>query len=153
MLLMNIMSIGIEVEHLVAHIHTQNGLVESLIKHLKLIARPLLMKVNLPITTWGYAIMHVVVLIWIKPTSYHEYSPLQLIFNQQPNISHLSIFGHVVYIPISPPKRTMTGPQRCLGIYVGYDSPLIIKYLEPSTSDLFIARFADSHFDESVFPT
>jgi len=45
------------------------------------------------------------------------------------------------------------GPQRRLGIYVGYDSPSIIKYLEPSTGDLFIARFADSHFDESVFPT
>ena len=31
------MSIGIDVEHLVAHVHTQNGLAESLIKHLKLI--------------------------------------------------------------------------------------------------------------------
>ena len=28
------MSIGINIEHLVAHIHTQNGLVESLIKRL-----------------------------------------------------------------------------------------------------------------------
>jgi len=28
------MSIGISVEHLVAHVHTQNGLVESFIKHL-----------------------------------------------------------------------------------------------------------------------
>jgi len=44
------------------------------------------------------------------------------------------------------------GPQRRLGIYVGYDSPSIIKYLEPSTGDLFTARFANSHFDESVFP-
>jgi len=40
-----------------------------------------------------------------------------------------------------------------LGIYVGYDSPSIIKYLEPSIGDLFTARFADSHFDELVFPT
>ena len=34
------MSIGINVEHSVAHVHTQNGLVESLIKRLQLIARP-----------------------------------------------------------------------------------------------------------------
>lgn len=27
------MSIGVDVEHLIAHTHTQNGLVESLIKH------------------------------------------------------------------------------------------------------------------------
>ena len=51
----------------------------------------------------------------------------------------------------SPPKRTMMGTQRRLKIYVGYDSPSIINYLEPSTSDLFIALFVDSHFDESVF--
>ena len=75
------MSIGIEVEHLVAHVHTQNGLAESLIKHLKLITRPLLMKVNLPMTTWGYAILHVVVLIRIRPTTYHKYFPLQLVFS------------------------------------------------------------------------
>ena len=139
------MSIGIEVEHPVAHVHTQNGLAESLIKRLKLIARPLLMKANLPMTTWGYAILHAAVLIRIRPTSYHKYSPLQLVFGQQPNISHLRIFGCAVYVPIPPPKRTMMGPQRRLGIYVGYDSPSIIKYLEPSTCDLFTARFADSH--------
>jgi hypothetical protein len=40
-----------------------------------------------------------------------------------------------------------------LGIYIGYESPSIIKYLEPSTGDIFIARFANCHFDESNFPT
>ena len=50
------MSIGISVEHPVAHVHTQNGLAESLIKRLQLIARLLLMKTNLPIQAWGHAI-------------------------------------------------------------------------------------------------
>ncbi|XP_070029806.1 uncharacterized protein [Nicotiana sylvestris] len=45
------------------------------------------------------------------------------------------------------------GPQRRLGVYVGYESPSIIKYLEPMTGDLFIARFVDCHFDRSVFST
>ena len=31
--------------------------------------------------------------------------------------------------------------------------PSIIKYLEPSTRDMFTARFVDYHFDESNFPT
>jgi len=74
------------------------------------------MKVNLPMTTWGYAILHAAVLIRIKPTSYHKYSPLQLVFGQQPNISHLRIFRCVVYVPISPPKKTMMGAQRRLDI-------------------------------------
>ncbi|XP_012465988.1 uncharacterized protein LOC105784640 [Gossypium raimondii] len=45
------------------------------------------------------------------------------------------------------------GPQRRLGIYVGYESPSIIKYVEPLTGDLFTARFIDCHFDETTFPT
>ena len=45
------------------------------------------------------------------------------------------------------------GPQRRLGIYIGYESPSIIKYLEPLTGDVFTARFVDCHFDESIFPT
>ena len=37
-------------------------------------------------------------------------------------------------------------------IYVGFDSPSIIKYLEPLTGDAFIDYFTDCHFNESVFP-
>jgi hypothetical protein len=44
------------------------------------------------------------------------------------------------------------GPHRKLGIYVGYKSPSIIKYLEPLTGDLFTAQYADSIFDEDHFP-
>ena len=146
------MSIGINVEHSVAHVHTQNGLAESLIKRLQLIARPLLMKTKLPASTWGHAIMHAASLIRIRPTSYHEYSPSQLVLGTQPNISHLRIFGCVVYVPIAPTQRTKMGPQRRIGIYVGFDSPSIIKYLEPMTEDVFRARFADCHFNEPVFP-
>ena len=39
-----------------------------------------------------------------------------------------------------------------MGIYVGYESLSIIKYLEPQTEDIFTSRFADCHFDETVFP-
>ena len=44
------------------------------------------------------------------------------------------------------------GPQRKLRIYVGFDSPLIIRYLEPLTGDNFKARFDDCHFNETIFP-
>ena len=45
------------------------------------------------------------------------------------------------------------GLQRRLGIYVGYESPAILKYLEPPTGDLFTARFTDCQFDKAYFPT
>ncbi|KAM2878372.1 hypothetical protein FF1_013983 [Malus domestica] len=38
-----------------------------------------------------------------------------------------------------------------MGIYVEYDSPSIIRYLEHLTGDLFTAHFADCHFYETVF--
>ena len=146
------MSIGINIEHLVAHTHSQNGLAESFIKRFQMIARPLLMKTKLPISSWRHAILHATSLVRIRPTAYHKYSPLQLVFGQQPNIIHLRIFGCVVYVPIAPSQRTKIGPQRRLGIYVGFDSPSIIRYLEPLTDDLFKARFEDCHYNETVFP-
>jgi len=38
------MALGIQVQHSVPYVHTQNGLAESLIKRIKLIARHLLQK-------------------------------------------------------------------------------------------------------------
>ena len=146
------MSIGIDVEHPVAHTHIQNGLTESFIKILQMIARSLLMKTKLPISAWGHAILHAASLVHIRPTAYHKYSPLQLVLGQQPNIFHMRIFGCAVYVPIAPPQRTKMGPQCSLGIYVSFDSPSIIRYLEPLTDDVFKARFANYHFNETVFP-
>jgi hypothetical protein len=39
-----------------------------------------------------------------------------------------------------------------MGIYVGYHSPYIIKYLKPLTGDLFTAWYADCIFNEDYFP-
>ena len=54
-------------------------------------------------------------------------------------------------MPVAPPNRTKMGPQRRLGIYVGFESPSIIRYLEPLTGDMFNARFVDCRFDETIF--
>lgn len=51
-----------------------------------------------------------------------------------------------------PPQRTNKGPQRTVGIYVDFDSPSIIGYLEPLTREVFTTRFADCHLDERVLP-
>ncbi|KAL8097292.1 hypothetical protein AgCh_030429 [Apium graveolens] len=135
-----IAKLGISVEHLVAHVHTQNGLAESLIKRLQLIARPLLLRAKLPISVWGHAILHAANIIRIRPPAYHKQSPQELVLGQVPNISHLKVFGCAVYVPISPPQRTKMGPQRRIGIYVGFDSPSIIRYMEPLNGDVFTIR-------------
>ena len=45
------------------------------------------------------------------------------------------------------------GPQRRIRIYIGFDSPSIIRYLEPLTGDVFKARFENCHFDQNIFPS
>ena len=60
-------------------------------------------------------------------------------------------FLDVLHVPVAPPQRTKMGPQIRLGIYVGFDSPSVIRYLEPMTGDLFTTRFADYPFDETNF--
>jgi hypothetical protein len=54
---------GIQVQHSVPYVHTQNGLVESLIKHIKLIAIPLPHNYKLPISYWGHSVLHAADLI------------------------------------------------------------------------------------------
>jgi hypothetical protein len=54
---------GIEVQYSVPCVHTQNGLAESLIKRIKLIARPLLQDCNLPISCCGLIVLHIAVLV------------------------------------------------------------------------------------------
>ena len=44
------------------------------------------------------------------------------------------------------------GLQCRLGIYVRFNLPFIIRYLEPLKGDVFTARFMDYHFDETNFP-
>ena len=56
-----------------------------------------------------------------------------------------------MYVSISPPQHTKIGPHCCLVIYGDFNSPSIIRYLEPLTNDLFIACYAYCHFDETNF--
>jgi hypothetical protein len=110
------------------------------------------MKYNLSSSTLGHTILHAAALIRLRPSASHKFSPLQLVSEREPNLSHLKIFGCAVYVPISPPQRTKIRPQRRLRIYIGFHSPSIIKYLESLTGDVFTARFADCQFDETIFP-
>ena len=146
------MFLGIEVQYPIAHAHTQNDLAEYCIKHLQWIARPLLLRTKLPLSSWGFALLHAGNLIRLRPIGDHDFSLLQFVYGSQPNIYHLRVFGCAVYVPIPPKQRSKMGPQRKLGIYVGFLSTSIIHYLEPLTRNLFTVHFADCHFDESVFP-
>lgn len=86
------MALGIEVQHSVPYVHTQNGLAKALIKRIKLIVRPLLTDCNLPTSCWGHVVLHAAHLLQLKPTTYHSSYPLELVRGNPPNISHLRKF-------------------------------------------------------------
>ncbi|KAL3683038.1 hypothetical protein R1sor_001060 [Riccia sorocarpa] len=146
------LSVGIHSEEPVPYEHEQNGLAEAHIKQLQLVARPMLLQSNLPASAWGHAVLHAAQLLKFRPASYLHQSPQQLVSGFPPSVAHLRVFGCAVYVPIPPPKRTKFGPQRQLGIYIGFDSPSKLRYLDHLTGNLFTARFTDCRFDESVFP-
>jgi len=97
------------------------------------------MRTKLFVSTWEHVVLHAAILICIRPTTYHKFSSLQLVFVHKPNIFHLRIFGCAVYVPIYPPQCTKMGPKKRLRIYIGFEFPSIIKYLKPLTCDSFTA--------------
>ena len=143
---------GIDLELPVEYTPQQNGMAEAHIKRVTYTARTILLQSNLPGTAWNYAVMHAQDLLNLRPVSKSTVSPMQQILGRPPAVDHLRAFGCTVYVPLPPPARTDFGPQRRLGIYVGYDSPSIILYLDPLNGQLFRARFADCVFDESKYP-
>jgi hypothetical protein len=143
---------GIEQETCVPYVHAQNGSAEAQIKRIQQVTRTLLMGCNLPASAWGPAVLHANELLQYRPAAKMVESPHQLLNGEKPSVKHLRIFGCGVYTPIPNPKRSKLGIQQSLGIYVGYESPSIVKYLEPSTGKMFRARFLDCVFDETSFP-
>ena len=144
---------GIKLEYSVPYTPQQNGRAEAANKSILLIVRPLLLQCTLPLSCWGHAVLHAVDLLNMRPTGRREHSSIQLLTGITPTAKHLRIFGCAVYVPIPQPKRSKLGPQRALGIYVGFDSKSIIRYLDTKTGTLYKARFLDCIFDEGHFPT
>lgn len=141
------MLVGINVGHLIAHVTTQNCLVEYFTKHLWLVTWPMLMRSKLSNSTWGHDILHATTLVPLRLSAYLKYSLLQLILGSQPNISYLYVFSGSLQVSIVSPYSSKMDSQCQLGIYTGFDSPFIIHYLKPLTREVFITRFANNHFD------
>ncbi|CAM6123707.1 unnamed protein product [Calypogeia fissa] len=111
------------------------------------------MQCQLPPSTWGHAVTHAATLLQFRPSLFNSTSPYHLALGTAPNLSHLRTFGCEVLVPIMGPTRTKLGPQRHKGIYIGLDSSSIIRYIEPTTADIYKARYADCHFFEETFPS
>ena len=143
---------GIHLTYSVPYEHSQNGLAEAYIKKLQMVARPLLLHAKLPATLWGHAILHVAALLRLRPTLLNPITSQQLLTGRTPDVSHLRIFGCRVWVPRPEPLRRTISAHREEGVYMGFDSPSILRYFVPSTGALLKARFQNCIFEENVFP-
>ena len=132
--------------------HNQNRLAKAYIKKLQMVARPLLLLAKLLATLWGHVILHVAALLRLHPTLLKSITSQELIIGRTPNVAHLQIFGSQVWVPRLEPQRKMISAHREGGVYMGFDSPSIIRYLVPSTKTLLRARFQNCVFEEIVLP-
>ena len=108
-------SLGIDVEHTVSYVHTQDGLAN----------RILVMRTKLLVFAWGYAILHAAMLVRLRPIATQPHSALQLVTGYEPDVSHLRAFEYAVHVPIVPSQRTKLGPQQRMGVYVDYESHIL----------------------------
>jgi transposase InsO family protein len=143
---------GIELTYSVPYEHSQNGLAEAFIKKIQLISHPLLIQVGLPSNYWAHAVLHAATLLRYRPTLLNDFSPMELLSGRKPDISHFRTFGCQVWVPTAEPKRTTISKHREGGVYLGFDSPSIIRYLILATGVMHKARFQKCTFDENSFP-
>ena len=117
-----------------------------------MVARPLLLHAKLPATLWRHAILHAATLLRLCPTLLNPITSQELLTGRTPNVSHLRVFGCRVWVPRPEPLRRTIAAHREEGVYMGFDSPSILRYFVPSSRALLKARFQNCIFEENVFP-
>src|ERR1041385_68308 len=97
--------------------------------------------------------LHAAKIINFILSAYNIHSTMQLVYGSATKISHLHRFGCQVYVPTPPPQRFAMGPLHKSGIYIGYDTVSIIRYLDPHGHVIVIRPICDCIYDEDLFPT
>lgn len=123
---------GISLTYSVSYEHSQNNLVEVFIKKILFITRPLFIHANHPSSFWNHVVLHAATTLRFQPIFLNDHSSFELTSSQFPNVAHLRTFGYQVWVPIAKLHRKKIGRHRHKGIYVGFDSPNIIRYVIPS---------------------
>ncbi|KAE9589571.1 putative RNA-directed DNA polymerase [Lupinus albus] len=142
------------IEHQTSCVETpqQNDIVERNHQHILGVARSLIFQSELPHYLWDYDISHAILLINKQPTKYLSYkSPYAVLYNNQPNISNLRVFGCLCYASILTSHRRKLDhrARRCnfLGLKSGVKGCIVIDI---STHEIFISR--NTAFYEQIFP-
>ncbi|KAM1104721.1 hypothetical protein ACFX19_013259 [Malus domestica] len=126
------MSVGVEVEHPVPHVHTQN---DMFIKRLQMIVRSLVIRIKLPIAAWGHAILHTAKLRMMG--TYVGYDSLSIIRYLEPLTGDQFTthfvnchFYETVFLSLRGDKNVNVPEERCKLLWT---TP-VLSHLDPCTA-------------------
>ncbi|WVZ19287.1 hypothetical protein V8G54_006609 [Vigna mungo] len=99
----------------------QNDVAERKHQHIMNVVQPLMFQTNLPTSLWSYAVIHSVHLInrLLTPLLQNQ-CPYTVFHKQQPDLSHLRVFGCLAYSNTLEHGRTKLSPKARKAIFIGY---------------------------------
>ena len=98
----------------------QNGVVERKHKYLLETARALLFQSKLPIKYWGECILTATYIINRLPSAYlHNKCPFTILYNQEPQYSHMRSFGCLCFPTTHKHQRTKFEPRATPHVFLG----------------------------------
>jgi hypothetical protein len=128
----------------------QNGVAERKNRTIYEVARAMIYVQALPMSLWAEACNTT---MYIQNRSPHcilkGKTPKEAFIGVKPKVSHLRIFGCLVYIHVPKEKRTKMEPSRKKGMFVGYsETSKAYRIYVPGQRYIEVSR--DVTFDEEV---
>jgi len=118
---------NIECQRTCVYTPQQNGVVERKHKHILNTARALIFQSHLPLEFWGQCVLTVPYIInRLSLFLLKNKSPLEMLYNRPPSLSHLKTFGCLCYATVVSPKKKFDLHAQQY-IFIGY--PLNKKYI------------------------
>ncbi|TPX48626.1 DNA-directed DNA polymerase [Chytriomyces confervae] len=132
-----------------------DGGAERTIQTLKNMMHVFMFDCKAPLGYWGYAMTHAADIINVLPVlSANINSPEESISGIRPRVSHFQPFGSAVYYHLEKMDRTSpAAPRRNEAIYLGADSPSIVKLLDIQSGRVIRHRFKDCDFRHNLYPS
>jgi hypothetical protein len=111
-----------------------------------------LFQANLPKQFWSYAVSHAVYLINRIPSPVlNNKSPYFLVHQKLPDLTHLRIFGTLVYAITLQNQRTKLASRARKSIFLGYRPGVKgVVLFDINNRDIFVSRNVTHH--ENIFP-
>ena len=113
---------GIVQQYSSAYLHEENGRAESTNKQILFAARALLQSASMSSNYWSYAMKCAIFQQNCIPKVGNEHSPYYLLYNQEPPINRLKVFGSCGYAHIHRENRPSLSPTSVQVRFLGYSA-------------------------------